>query len=175
MFIKQTVGLIVRKNVFLNASAITFNLIICAIPFTLIITSILGYILSFDAAFDEVIRYGRELLPNFSLISESGDILEGVETLEAIIEPLIGARQLFGIVGIIILFFFSQGLFYTLKHVMFEVFDIQERRGAAIEFLYSFFCIWHHRRSLPLFLHLYLPDLPFFFRQLPGTLYRHRT
>ena len=139
MFIKQTVGLIVRKNVFLNASAITFNLIICAIPFTLIITSILGYILSFDAAFDEVIRYGRELLPNFSLVSESGDILEGVETLEAIIEPLIGARQLFGIVGIIILFFFSQGLFYTLKHVMFEVFDIQERRGAAIEFLYSFF------------------------------------
>src|SRR5690625_7940596 len=121
MFIKQTVGLIVRKNVFLNASAITFNLIICAIPFTLIITSILGSILSFDAAFDEVIRYGRELLPQFSLISESGDVLDGVATLEAIIEPLLGARHLSGIAGLIILLFFAQGLFYAVKQELFEV------------------------------------------------------
>lgn len=139
LFLKQTVGLIVRKNVFLNASAITFNLFICSIPFTLIITSILGYILSIDAAFEEVIRYGRELLPQFSLVSQNGDVLEGVNTLEALIEPLIGARQIFGISGLIILIFFAQGLFYTLKHVMFEVFDIQDRKGPAKELFYNFF------------------------------------
>src|SRR5690625_6939495 len=59
--------------------------------------------------------------------------------MEAIIKTLIGSRQQFGIAVLIILFFFSQGLFYTLKHVMFEVFDVQERRGAATELLYSFF------------------------------------
>ena len=139
MFIRQTVDLIVRKNVFLNASAITFNLFICSIPFTLIITSILGYVLSIDAAFEEVIRYGRELLPHFSLVSQSGDILEGGKTLEAIIEPLIGARQIFGIAGLVILIFFAQGLFYTLKHVMFEVFDVEDRRGPATELFYNFF------------------------------------
>lgn len=139
LFVRQTAELIVRKDVFLNASAITFNLFICSIPFTLIISSILGYILSIDAAFEEVIRYGRELLPRFSLHSESGDILEGVQTLEALVEPLIGARQIFGIVGLLILIFFAQGLFYTLKHVMFEVFDIKDRKGPAKELFYNFF------------------------------------
>src|SRR5690625_7479736 len=82
MFIRQTVGLIFRKNIFLNASAITFNLFICSIPFTLIITSILGYIISFDAEFVEVIRYGRELLLQFSLISECWVVIVDVVTLD---------------------------------------------------------------------------------------------
>lgn len=138
-FWKQVLRLTSKKLVFFGASAITFNLFICAIPFTLIITSILGYILSVDTAFDELVRYGRELFPAFSYESQSGDIIEGVETLEALIEPLVGARQIFGIAGLIILVFFSQGLFHTLKHVIFDIFDIQDRKGPAMELIYNFF------------------------------------
>jgi YihY family inner membrane protein len=138
-FIKKVGRLFFEKHLFFNASAITFNLFLCAIPFTLIITSILGYVLSVDTAFDELIRYGRELFPSFSYVSQSGDIIEGVETLEALIEPLIGARQIFGIAGLIILVFFAQGLFHTLKHVIFDVFDIQDRKGPAMELIYNFF------------------------------------
>lgn len=131
--------LAIQKNVFFNASAITFNLFLCAIPFTLILISLLGYILSIDAAFDEVIRYGRELFPSFTFETRGEDIFEGVVTIEQLVMPLVEARRIFGIVGIIILTFFSQGLLHSLKHVLFEVFDIEDRSHPIMELVYNFF------------------------------------
>lgn len=131
--------LTLKKHVFFNASAITFNLFICAIPFTLILISILGYILSIEAAFEELVRYGRELLPNLSYETQSGDLIDGAITLEDIILPLVSARQVFGIVGLIILLFFAQGLFHTIKHVIFDVFDIEDRKHPALELVHNFF------------------------------------
>jgi len=131
--------LLMEKQVFFNASAITFNLFICAIPFTLILISILGYILSIDAAFEELLRYGRELFPDFALESQNNEVFEGAVTVESLIEPLIGARQIFGILGLVILMFFAQGLFHTLKHVLFQVFEIQDRKSPTMEFIHSFF------------------------------------
>lgn len=128
-----------KKDILFSASAITFNLFICAIPFTLILISILGYILSADAAFEELMRYGRELFPAFSFESQSGDIIEGTITLESFIEPLIGARQVFGISGLIILIIFAQGLLNTLKHVLFMIFEIKDRKSRIMEIIYNFF------------------------------------
>lgn len=138
-FWKLTARLSIQKDIFFNASAITFNLFICAVPFTLILISILGYVLSIDAAFEELIRYGRELFPSFSYESQSGDIIEGAITLETFIRPLVSARRVFGIIGILILMVFAQGLFHTLKHVLFDVFDIEDRRHPVMEFVYNFF------------------------------------
>lgn len=131
--------LMMQKNIFFNASAVTFNLFLCAIPFTLILISLLGYILSIEAAFDEVIRYARELFPSFTFETRGQDVFEGVVTIEQIIMPLVEARRIFGIVGIIILTFFSQGLLHSLKHVLFEVFDIEDRRHPVMELVYNFF------------------------------------
>lgn len=131
--------LLKKIDIFFNASAITFNLFLCAIPFTLLMISIIGFVLSYDAAFNEILRYGRELFPNFAYESESGDVYRGAITLEALLDPLIGARRIFGIVGIIILAFFSQGLFHTLKHVVFDIFDIEDRRHPILEMIYNFF------------------------------------
>ncbi len=131
--------LLKKIDIFFNASAITFNLFLCAIPFTLLMISIIGFVLSYDAAFNEILRYGRELFPNFAYESESGDVYRGAVTLEALLDPLIGARRIFGIVGIIILAFFSQGLFHTLKHVVFDIFDIEDRRHPILEMVYNFF------------------------------------
>lgn len=131
--------LAMKKNVFFNASAITFNLFLCAIPFTLILISLLGYILSIEAAFDEVIRYARELFPSFTFETRGEDVFQGVVTIEELIMPLVEARRIFGIVGIIILTFFSQGLLHSLKHVLFEVFDIEDRQHPVMELVYNFF------------------------------------
>ncbi len=131
--------LLKKVDIFFNASAITFNLFLCAIPFTLLMISIIGFVLSYDAAFNEILRYGRELFPNFAYESESGDVYRGAVTLEALLDPLIGARRIFGIIGIIILAFFSQGLFHTLKHVVFDIFDIEDRRHPILEMVYNFF------------------------------------
>nr|WP_286670538.1 YihY/virulence factor BrkB family protein [Fodinibius salsisoli] len=128
-----------KKDIFFNASAITFNLFICAIPFTLLMISIIGYVLSYDAAFNEILRYGRELFPSFTYESESGDVFRGAVTLESLLNPLIGARRIFGIVGMVILIFFSQGLFHTLKHVVFDIFEIEDRRHPILEMVYNFF------------------------------------
>jgi len=133
------VTLLKKKDIFFNASAITFNLFICAIPFTLLMMSIIGYVLSFEQAFHEIIRYGHELFPTFSYKAQSGDVIRGVITLETLLKPLIGARRLFGISGIVILSFFSQGLFHTLKHVVFDIFDIRDRRHPILEMIYNFF------------------------------------
>ncbi|WP_245683945.1 YihY/virulence factor BrkB family protein [Rhodohalobacter halophilus] len=132
-------NLIVKKHVFYNASAITFNLIICSIPFTLILISIIGYVLSIDAAFDELIRYGRELLPNLNYERESGDVIGSAITLETIIEPLVNARTIFGVAGIAILMVFAQGLFHTMKHALFEIFDVEDRKHPIMELIHNFF------------------------------------
>lgn len=138
-FWKQSYRLVSRKDVFFNASAVTFNLFICAIPFILILLSILGYILSVDEAFDELVRYGQELFPNFTYESESTDVIKGPITIENILRPLVGARELFGIVGIVILLFFTQGLIHSLKHVLFDSFDIEERKHPIMDAIYNFF------------------------------------
>lgn len=131
--------LALKKDVFFNASAITFNLFLCAIPFTLILISILGYVLTFEAAFDELIRYARELFPSFTIERQGGDVIEGAITLESLIMPMVEARRIFGIVGIVVLMFFAQGLFHSLKHVLFDVFDIAERKHPILELVYNFF------------------------------------
>ncbi|MEL7832699.1 YihY/virulence factor BrkB family protein [Fodinibius sp. Rm-B-1B1-1] len=138
-FWRLIVKLVKKKDVFFNASAITFNLFICAIPFILLMISIIGYILSYEKAFAEILRYGRELFPSFTYESQSGDVYRGAITLETLLEPLIGARRLFGIIGTVILVFFSQGFFHTLKHVVFDIFEIEDRRHPILEMVYNFF------------------------------------
>jgi YihY family inner membrane protein len=138
-FWRLIVTLVKKKDVFFSASAITFNLFICAIPFILLMISIIGYILSYEEAFAEILRYGRELFPNFTYESRSGDIFRGAITLETLLNPLIGARRIFGIVGTIILVFFAQGFFHTLKHVVFDIFEIEDRRHPILEMVYNFF------------------------------------
>ena len=138
-FWRLIVTLLKKKDVFFNASAITFNIFICAIPFILLMISIIGYVLSYEDAFNEILRYGRELFPSFTYETKSGDVYRGAVTLETLLNPLIGARRIFGIVGTVILIFFSQGFFHTLKHVVFDIFEIEDRRHPILEMVYNFF------------------------------------
>lgn len=137
-FWKKTLNLLGDKDIFFNASAITFNLFICAIPFTLILISIIGYILSFDTAFEEIVRYGTELIPVFTYETTESDIIQGEQTLENILTPLVGARNVFGIAGLIILMLFTQGLLHSFKHVIFDVFDIKDKQHPLKDILYNF-------------------------------------
>lgn len=138
-FGKRVIKLATKKDIFFNASAITFNLFICAVPFVLILISIIGYVLSAEEAFNEIVRYGREFFPSFTYETQSEDVFRGAITIESLIEPLVGARQIFGIIGIIVLLFFTQGLLHSLKHVLFDTFDIKERKHPVMDVVYNFF------------------------------------
>ena len=126
-------------NVIFNASAITFNLFICAIPFTLILISIIGYILSFDAAYTELVRYGTELLPDITYEQTNSVTVESERIVQALLTPLIQGRNVLGLTGIIIMLFFTQSLFHSLKIVLFDIFDIQNKthpiKGLLTNFL----------------------------------------
>lgn len=121
----RVIELIKVVNVIFNASAITFNLFICAIPFTLILISIIGYILSFDTAYTELVRYGTELLPDITYEQTNSVTVESERIVQALLTPLIQGRNVLGLTGIIIMLFFTQSLFHSLKIVLFNVFDIQ--------------------------------------------------
>lgn len=138
-FWKRVLKLAGKKDIFFNASAITFNLFICAVPFVLILISIIGYVLSAEEAFNEIVRYGREFFPSFTYETQSDDVFRGAITIETLLNPLIGARRIFGIVGIIVLLFFTQGLLHSLKHVLFDTFDIKERKHPVMDVVYNFF------------------------------------
>jgi uncharacterized BrkB/YihY/UPF0761 family membrane protein len=66
-------------------------------------------------------------------------VFRGAVTLETLLKPLIGARRIFGIIGTVILVFFAQGFFHSLKHVIFDIFDIEDRRHPILEMVYNFF------------------------------------
>ena len=135
----RVIELIKVVNVIFNASAITFNLFICAIPFTLILISIIGYILSFDTAYTELVRYGTELLPDITYEQTNSVTVESERIIQALLTPLIQGRNVLGLTGIIIMLFFTQSLFHSLKIVLFNVFDIQNKshpiKGLLTNFL----------------------------------------
>lgn len=133
---KRVYQLAGEKDIFFNASAITFNLFICSIPFILILISVIGYVLSIDEAFEAIVRYGHEFFPSFVYESQNNDVF-GAITFESLLKPLIGARRIFGIAGIIILIFFTQGLLHSLKHVLFDIFDVKERKHLIMDAVYN--------------------------------------
>ena len=135
---RSVLSLAKKKDIFFNASAITFNLFICAIPFVLILISIIGYTLSFDKAFDEIVRYGSELIPIFDYEATDTDIIQGAQTLERLLQPLVGARTVFGVTGLIILVIFTLGLVHSFKHVIFDVYDIEDRAHPIMDLVYNF-------------------------------------
>ena len=139
LYWSRVIELIKLVNVIFNASAITFNLFICAIPFTLILISIIGYILSFDTAYTELVRYGTELLPDITYEQTNSVTVESERIVQALLTPLIQGRNVLGLTGIIIMLFFTQSLFHSLKIVLFDIFDIQNKthpiKGLLTNFL----------------------------------------
>lgn len=131
-------SLLSQKNVFFNASAITFNLIICAIPFTLIMVSIIGYVLSYETAYQEITNYATELLPRITDAEEDSTVIFGRENVTSILDPIIGARTVFGVTGLLVLIVFTQGLISVFKQVLFDIFDITERKHPVIDVIYNF-------------------------------------
>lgn len=127
-FSRRTLEILRQHDVFFSASAITFQLFLCSIPFLLIIFSILGYILSIQTAYDAVIQYGAEFIPRL----ESGNF-----PLEELLSPIIGSRGMLGGFGLLVMALFSLSLIYTMKHALFQIFEVADRKHPLVETLYT--------------------------------------
>ncbi|MEX0772315.1 MAG: YihY/virulence factor BrkB family protein [Balneolales bacterium] len=130
--------MIYEKDVFINASAITFNLFIFFIPFLLILFSIVGFMLSYDEAVIELNRYVKEFFPARFNAAEGG-VTHNTETINSLLQPIVERRRVFGLYGFGIMTLTSLALFGCLKHVLFLVFDIEDRVHPVKEVVYNFF------------------------------------
>jgi YihY family inner membrane protein len=84
------------------------------------------------------VRYGTELLPDITYEQTNSVTVESERIVQALLAPLIQGRNVLGITGIIIMLFFTQSLFHSLKLVLFNVFDIQKRSHPLKSILANF-------------------------------------
>jgi membrane protein len=112
-----------EDNIFFLTGGVTFNILLAIVPFVLLILSGLGYLLNQNAA-----ESSREL---WSFID--GLLPPHAETADApvhkMLDEIINARGSVGILGIVGFIWFSTRLFGSLRTVLAEVFDIEDKRG----------------------------------------------
>jgi membrane protein len=109
-----------EDNISFLAGGIAFNLLLAAVPFTLLLLSGLGYLLneSPEQSSSTVWGFIDNLMPPHAASSD--------EQLHTILDGVIKARGSVGLFGAIAFIWFSTRLFGTLRSVLGEVFDIEQ-------------------------------------------------
>lgn len=109
-----------EDNISFLAGGIAFNLLLAAVPFTLLLLSGLGYVLNESAEQSSSTVWGfiDNLMPPHA---ETGDV-----QLHKLLDGVIKARGSVGLFGAIAFIWFSTRLFGTLRSVLGEVFDIEQ-------------------------------------------------
>ncbi|MEP7067055.1 MAG: YihY/virulence factor BrkB family protein [Gemmatimonadota bacterium] len=109
-----------EDNISFLAGGIAFNLLLAAVPFTLLLLSGLGYLLneSPEQSSSTVWGFIDNLMPPHAATSDA--------QLHSILDGVIKARGSVGLFGAIAFIWFSTRLFGTLRSVLGEVFDIEQ-------------------------------------------------
>lgn len=112
-----------EDNIFFLTGGISFNILLAAVPFMLLLLAGLGYLLDEDAdtASQTVYQFIENLLPPHD---------EGPDSpIHALLDDLVQARGPVGLIGLLGFIWFSTRLFGSLRTVLAEVFDIEDTRG----------------------------------------------
>lgn len=117
----------VEANVPFLASGLAFDLMLAAIPFGLVILSILGYVLNAraSAARVDVAAYLQGLLPDYG----TGAGANPFEPVLRIAEGVVRSRRRLTFVGLPLFVWFATRLFGSLRAALCEVFDTRETRS----------------------------------------------
>ena len=99
------------------AAGLAFYFLVCLVPMLFLFVSISGYLLSSEAATSAILGQLSQIVPVYK--KELSDTLS----------RMIAARQMSGVLGSVILLFFSIQLFACLRMVMNVVFEERKGRG----------------------------------------------
>jgi len=112
-----------EDNIFFLAGGISFNILLAAVPFVLLLVSGLATLLnrSADQTFLDVTAIIDSLLPPHAETSES--------PIHKLLNDIIRARGAVGIYSAVGFVWFSTRLFGSLRSVLADVFDIETDRG----------------------------------------------
>lgn len=111
-----------QDDIFFLAGAIAFNILVAAVPFLLLVVAGLGLILRtfVEDPQQVVLNYVASILP------ASKDVT--TITYNYVNDVMDGAAR-FGIIGLVLLIWFSTRLIGSLRAALRDVFDLQEDRG----------------------------------------------
>ena len=115
-----------RNDGFFLAAGLSFYVVICVVPFVLILVALGGFLLSDETVIEEVVTQLMAILPVYQ--SDVEQILTGVAN----------ARRVSGLLGTTILFVFAAQLFAATRFVLNRLFGMRGRTflwGMAFDFL----------------------------------------
>jgi membrane protein len=119
-------------NIFVLASGLTFSVLVAAVPFLLIIVSVIS--LTLEAAansagiepVEQLRRYLDLLVP---VLNEEGAAAAGPNLPEAVISQAIARGQAIGLISFVAFVWFATRLFGSIRAVLREIFDLRQSRG----------------------------------------------
>jgi membrane protein len=104
-----------RNDGFFLAAGLSFYVIICVVPFVLILIALGGFLLSNETVIEEVVTQLMEVLPVYE------------PDVERILTGVANARRVSGVLGTVILFIFAAQLFAATRFVLNRVFGMRGR------------------------------------------------
>ena len=125
--VKRTIEGAYEDNLPFLASALSFDVILTAIPFLVLLLAAVGTLVQHQIAAEQVNL--EELLRRF--MPAGGDATESgaaVRNVERILEQVVASRGQLTLVGVPLFLLFSTRLFGGLRAALNEVFDTEERR-----------------------------------------------
>ena len=122
---KRTFEAAYEDNIPFLASALSFDVILTAIPFLIVLVGVLGSLVHYQITTQEVSL--AELLQRF-LPQLEGRGAEAVHYVETVLEQVIASRGQLTLVGLPLFLYFSTRLFGGLRAALNEVFDTEEHR-----------------------------------------------
>ena len=117
-------GFFAHQGFFL-AAGLSFYFLICLIPFLFLIISLVGFILSSEAATRQVIRQLSPIVPVYQ------------KEITRVLLRIVDTRELSGILGTVILILFSTQLFAATRLVLDRILGVKRGRGFFKGMLYD--------------------------------------
>jgi membrane protein len=123
--VKRTLEAAYEDNIPFLASALSFDLILTAIPFLVLVVAVLGTLVQHQVTTEQITM--GELLSRF-MPAGAGPGDEAVQHVESVLEQAVASRGSITLVGLPLFLYFSTRLFGGLRAALNEVFDTEENR-----------------------------------------------
>ncbi|MGH7701067.1 MAG: YihY/virulence factor BrkB family protein, partial [Gemmatimonadales bacterium] len=124
-FVRRTVAAAVEDNIPFLAGAVSFDLLLTAIPFVVLLLGVAGYLVQHQVTTQQIEL--QELLQRF-LPAEAPGGAGRFAALERLFAGIVENRGTLALIGVPLFLWFSTRLFAGLRAALNEVFDTDERR-----------------------------------------------